>query len=204
MEKKRSFKQLQEEKKIKEFCSFCKKVTEEYANSETHFSGSYFTEHYNISRKCFGEVIKYAIETNLVEDKIFFKAMEKSSKNSEAHSRGSGGRSRANYERMYTHRCQYIAMLVPTEEIKKAVVDFADNPDISKIDIATAYGWNRKIFEIFLLKAIEENLVDDRTVEAIETRSINNADIEKREYTKEYFAGLKKKREANKKGVTLE
>lgn len=204
MEKKRSFSRLKKEKNFKEFCSFCKKLTEEYANSETHFSGSYFTEHYVISRKCFSEVIKYAIETNLVEDEIFFKAMKKSSKNSEAHSKGSGGRSRANYEKMYTRRCQYIAMLVPTDEIKKAVVDFADNPDISKVDIATAYGWNRKTFEILLVKAIEENLVDDRIVEAIEARSINNADIEKRQITKEYFAGLKKKREANKKGVTLE
>lgn len=204
MEKKRSFSQLKKEKEFKEFCSFCKKVTEEYANSEAQFSESYFTEHHNISQSCFRKVIKYAIETNLVEDEIVFKAMEKSAKNSESHSKGSGGRSRANYEKMYTHKCQYIAMLVPKEKIEKAVIAFADNPDISKKDIATAYGWNRKTFEILLVKAIEENLVDDRTVEAIETRSINNANIEKREYTKDYFTGLKKKREANKKGVTLE
>lgn len=204
MERKRSFSQLKQQKKFKEFCSFCKKVTEEYANSEARFSGSYFTEHYNISRRCFSEVIKYAIETNLVEDEIVFKAMEKSAKNSESHSKGSGGRSRANYEKMYARKCQYIAMLVSKKEIEKAVIDFADNPDISKNDIATAYGWNRKTFEILLVKAIEENIADDRTVEAIETRSINNADVEKREYTKDYFTGLKKKREANKKGVTLE
>ena len=100
MERKRSFSQLKQQKKFKEFCSFCKKVTEEYANSEARFSGSYFTEHYNISRRCFSEVIKYANETNLVEDEIVFKAMEKSAKNSESHSKGSGGRSRANYEKM--------------------------------------------------------------------------------------------------------
>lgn len=204
MERKRSFSQLKKEKNFKEFCSFCKKVTEEYANSEAQFSRSYFSRHYNISIKCFYETIKYAIETNLVEDEIVFKAMEKAAKNSEAHSKGSGGRSRANYEKMYVRKCQYIAMLVPTKEIEKAAIDFADNPDISKKDIATAYGWNRKIFEILLVRAIEENLIDDRTMEAIEVRSINNADVEKRQYTKDYFTGLKKKREANKKGVTLE
>lgn len=67
-------------------------MTEEYANSEAQFARSYFSEHYNISEKCFYEVIKYAIETNLVEDVVVFKAMEKASKNSEAHSKGSGGR----------------------------------------------------------------------------------------------------------------
>ncbi len=204
MERKRSFSQLKKEKNIKEFCSFCKKVTEEYANSEAQFSRSYFSKHYNISIKCFYETIKYAIETNLVEDEIVFRAMEKSAKNSELHSKGSGGRSKANYEKMYARKCQYIAMLVPKKEIEKAAIDFADNPDISKQDIATAYGWNQKTFEILLVKAIEENIVDDRTVEAIETRSINNANVEKREYTKDYFSRIKKKRVANKKEVTLE
>ena len=77
MEKKRSFKQLKKEKNAEELRKFCRKMTEEYANSEAQFARSYFSEHYNISEKCFYEVIKYAIETNLVEDVVVFKAMEK-------------------------------------------------------------------------------------------------------------------------------
>lgn len=199
MEKKRSFKQLKKEKNAEELRKFCRKMTEEYANSEAQFARSYFSEHYNISEKCFYEVIKYAIETNLVEDVVVFKAMEKATQNSEAHSKGSGGRCKANYEKMYIQKCKYEAMLIPTEGVRHAAIDFADNPNITKQDIAASYGWNLKMFEIILIRAIQDNIVDDATVEAIEKRSINNSKAGKKQIAVRFFLDLKKKREANKK-----
>lgn len=197
MERKRSFIQLKKEMKYDEFVSFCKKITEQYANSELNFARSYFVEKYNISKRCFYEIIRFTIETALVEEKIVFKAMNKAETNSESHSKGSGGRCKANYEKMYTHMCQYIAMLATPKEIKLAAEEYAKNPNISKKDIATKYGWNRKTFEIILVRAIEEKIVEDRIVDAMEKRSVENAVLEQKENVKDYFKKLKKKRETN-------
>ena len=83
-------------------------------------------------------------------------------------------------------------------------IDFGDNPDISKADLAASYGIVRKVLELVLVRAIEENIADDKTVDAIERRSIKNAKPENVQMTKDYFAALRKKREANKQGITLE
>lgn len=205
MEKKRSFKQLEKSfVTCNEFNKFCKNLTEEYANSEAQFARSYFTENYNISVDCYYKVLEYAVVTNLVEDITVTKMMNKAVSNQNLHQNGAGGSSIAKYARMYTKRCQYIAITFTDKEIKRMALDFGDNPDISKADLAASYGIARKVLELLLVRAIEENIVDDKTVDAIERRSIKNAKPENVQMTKDYFAALRKKREANQKGITLE
>lgn len=202
--KKRSFTQLKKNMSYEEFNRFCKKITEEYAKSEAQFARTYFCEHYNISVSCYYKVLEYAVVTNLVEDVVVSKMMNKAVANQNLHKNGAGGSSLAKYARMYDGRCKYIAMTFPKDEVKRFAEDFADNPDISKGDIASSYGIVRKVVELLLVRAIEENIADDRTVDAIEKRSIKNASPAKVQMTKEYFDALRKKREANKEGITLE
>lgn len=199
--KKRSFIQLKKLMRYDEFCKFCKKVTEEYANSEAQFARSYFTENYNVSENCYYKILEYAVVTNLVEDVIVNKMMNKAVANQNLHSQGAGGSSIAKYARMYTQRCEYIAASFSEEEVKKIAIDFADNPDISKEDFATSCGIARKVLEIILERAIENNVVEDKVFEAIEKRSLSKNSSKA---TKDYFVALSKKREANKKGITLE
>ena len=204
MGKKRSFTKLKKSMTIDEFNRFCKKITKEYAESEAQFARTYFTEHYNISVDCYYKVLEYAVVTNLVEDIVVSKMMNKAIKNQTIHNESAGASSVLKYSRMYTQRCKYIAITFSKKEIEKIAIDFGDNPDISKGDLAAAYGISRKVLELLLVKAIEESIADDRTVNSIELRSISNAKQEDVKMTKEYFAALRKKREANKQGITLE
>lgn len=204
MEKKRSFTQLKKSMSCNEFNKFCKKLTEEYANSETQFARTYFTKYYNISVDCYYKVLEHAVVTNLVEDIVVTKMMNKAVANQNLHKNGAGGSSIAKYARMYDQRCKFIANSFTDKEIKRMAIDFGDNPDINKADLAASYGIARKVLELVLVRAIEENIADDKTVDAIERRSINNAKPEKKQITKDCFTALRKKREANKQGITLE
>ena len=199
--KKRSFTELKKSMTFEELNKFCKKVTEEYAKSEAQFARSYFCEHYNISEQCFYKVLEYAVVTNIVEDYIVTKMLNKAIENQNLHSSGAGARSVAKYARMLNQRCAFVAATIPKEEVMIIATDFANNPDISKQDIATANGISRKVLELVLERAIEENMVDDKIFEAIIERSLSKNNSQD---AKDYFLGLKKKREANKKGITLE
>jgi len=204
MERKRSFTKLKKTMTYDEFNKLCKKITEEYANTEAQFARSYYCETYNISVSCYYKVLEYAVVTNLVEDVVVTKMMNKAISNQNLHKNGAGGSSIAKYARMYKKRCEHIAMTFPENEVKKFATEYGDNPDISKQDFASSYGVARKVLELLLVRAIEENIADDRTVDAIELRSIKNAKQQNVEMTKEYFAALRQKRKANKEGITLE
>lgn len=204
MEKKRSFKQLKNSFATEEeFNKFCKKLTEEYSRSEAQFARTYFTQQYNISVSCYYKILEHAIIDNLVEDVVVERMENKAAKNQSAHNESAGGSTRVKYARLKAKRYQNIAESISNEEIKDAARDFADNPDISKQDIASSYGWNKRVLDIILLKAIVDNIADDRTVDSIERRSVNNAESEKVQMTKNYFVALRKKREASKKEITL-
>lgn len=187
-----------------EFNNFCKKLTEEYANSEAQFARSYFTEHYNISETCYYKVLEHAVVTNLVEDVVVIKMMNKAVENQDLHKRGAGGSSIAKYAKLYDQRCKFIANSFTDKEIEKMAIEFGDNPDISKADLAASYGIARKVLELVLIRAIEENIADNKTVNAIERRSTKNANSKDINKTKYYFESLRRKREANKQGITLE
>lgn len=203
MEKKRSFTRLKKNMSCEEFNKFCKKLTEQYAKSAPQFARSYFTEHYNISADCYYKVLEYAVVTNLVEDLTVSKMMNKAIKNQNLHNSSAGASSVEKYAKMYNQRCKYIANTFTDSEIRKIAIDFADNPDLSKADIATSYGITRKVFELILIRAIEENIVEDRIVDAMELRSIKKSKVQNVEMSKEYFSDLRKKRELNKQGITF-
>ena len=196
--KKRNFTQLQKSMTYWEFNNFCKKVTEQYANSEAKFARTYYTQMYNISESCYYRIIEYAIVTNLVNEKNVNKAMNKAIANQKLHNPNAGSTSLVKYSKMYAQRCEYISKSYTDEEVKEMVKIFTDNPNISKEDLASAYGISRKTFELVLIRAIEENIVENKTVDLMEKRSIENASLESKKGIEEYFNTLKKKREANK------
>lgn len=198
-QKKRNFTQLKKTMTLEELNKFCKKIAEEYAKGEAQYARTYFCKKYNITKSCFYKILEYSVVTNLVENIIVIRMLNKSVKNQNLHQKGAGGSSIAKYERMYVQRCRYIAMTFSNNEVNKFAIDFAENPNISKADIAFTYGINKKIADILLARAIEDGISDDKVVDAIERRSINNAKPENVEMTKQYFIAIRKKREANKR-----
>ena len=134
--RKRSFEQLKKSMLYNEFNNFCKKMTEEYANSEAQFARTYYTTKYNISISCYYKIIEYAIVTNLVNDAVVSKAMNKAVANQKLHNQNAGCSSKVKYSKMYSQRCEYIAISYTNDEIRKMATDFADNPDISKENLA--------------------------------------------------------------------
>lgn len=201
--KKQNFTQLKKTMSLEELNKFCKKVTEEYATSEPQFARTYFCERYKITVSCFYKILEYAVVRNLVEDVIVSKMMTKAIANQNLHKSGAGASSIVKYARMYTERYKYIAETMPVQEVKELARDFGDNPDISKAEFASAYGVPKRVIDYCLSRAIIENISDNRTVDAIEKRSINNAKTKNVQMTKEYFNTLRKKREENKKEITL-
>lgn len=192
--RRRSFTQLKKSMTYKQFNNLCKKITEEYATSESRFARSYYTKQYEISDSCYYKIIEYAIVTNLVNDLIVSKAMNKALNNQKAHSMNAGCSTKVKYSKMYTKRCAYIANLYNTEKIKQIAIDYAYTPEVSKTDLATSYGITRKIFELLLIRAVEENIVEDNVVDAMEKRSKENTTNEKIKETEEFFIELREKR----------
>ena len=199
--KKRSFRQLKKNMTYEEFNEFCKKIANEYANSESNFARSYFCNYYEIGESCFYRVLEYAIITNLVDDKLFKKMMEKSITNQISHKAGAGMTSVAKYNHLYSKRCEYIALSFPENKIKQIAEDFANNPNVSKEDIALKYNISRKVLELMLERSIIDNVVNDEIFEAIRNRSIKNSTPNKKTETEKYFEVLQEKRKNNKGGI---
>ena len=204
MDKKRSFTQIKKTMQLSEFEAFCKKLTEEYANSDAQFSRSYFCNRYNISESCYYKVMEFAVVMDLVSDSIVSKMLNKSMANQNLHLAGAGGSSIAKYARMYSARCEYIALSFIDDEVRKIAKDFVDNPDIPKQEIATMHGISKKVLDLLLVRGIEQCIVDDETVNKIEERSIKNSHPSNVQRTKEYFEALREKRKAYKIGVSFE
>lgn len=209
---KRNFTKLKKIMILEELNKFCKKIAEEYANWEPQFARTYFCERYQITVSCFYKILEYAIVENLVDDITVQKMIKKAMANQNLHKSGAGYSSVIKYARMWTKRSkntdkstQYkeIAEKMTVEEIKILARDFGDNPDITKADFASAYGVNVKVIDYALEIAIKNNIANDREVEAIKKRSINNAKSENVQSVKKYFSNLRKIRKANQKEITL-
>lgn len=204
MANKRSFGELKKQMSLDEFNDFCQKLTKEYANSEARFSRSYLCNYYDISKDCYYKVMEFAVVMDLVTEEEFNKMLNKSVANQNMHSEGAVSSSIAKYAKMYAARCEYIALSFIDDEVRRIAKDFADNPDISKKDIAKINGIPTKALDIILAKAIEQNIVDDTVVDAIQKRSLNNTHQSNVEKAKKYFEALRKKREAFKTDTTFE
>ena len=201
MEKKRSFSEMKKKMSFNEFNNFCKKLTEDYANSEGHFARSYFCSNHNISESCFYRILEHAVVTNLVDEIVFSKMLAKAKSNQKAHSSKAGGTTEIKFRRMYTERCKFIATSIQNEEVEKVAKQYAYDLNLTKNEIARSNGLPVKVLDYVLLRSIEECIVDDDTFKAMEKRSLSGTRPEKLEYTKDFFAGLQKKRLAFKRNI---
>lgn len=194
--KARNWTQLKKSMTTEQLNRFCKKLAEQYANSESYFAMDYFCKLHNITTSCYYKVKEYAVTQNLVDDDIVNKMMRKSAGNRDMHAKDAGVATVAKFARMSEERKK--------NKIIQTAIEFADNPDISKKDLAVMRGITVKEYDMMLVAAIEENLVNDLVVSAMEDRSIKNAASTNVERTVEFFDGLKKKRAAFIKGITLQ
>lgn len=191
----RTFTQLKKSMSTEDWNRFCRRIALEYADSSAIFSVKYFCKEYDLTKSCYEKIKEYAIVNNLVSDGIVDMMMEKSIKNQQAHCKTAGITTIEKFARLSNIRTENLQIEIATA--------FANNPDISKEEFAKRYGLTKIQFDQKLVRAIEDNLVSDEIVDAIESRSIKNAKPGTEENVKVFFEGLRKKREANKKGVAL-
>ena len=196
----RNFTNLKKNMSLEQLNKFCRNISEEYAKTPYCISRTYFCNTYNITQSCYEKVKEYAIVNFLVSDSIVELMRDKAVANQQFHSEHAGTSTWEKFDRLMEIRSENLIRDIA----RKYAVEFAYNPDISKSDLAASHGMKLAEYERCLVMAIEENIADDNTVDAMEERSINNAaNPQKAEQTKNFFVGLRAKREANKKGVTL-
>lgn len=171
--KKRSFKDISRTMSTKELDNFCKRIAESYANSDSRFARSYYTEYENISISCFYKVLDRAIMLNLVSEKTVDKMEKKAMANQASHAEGAGMTSREKYVALRKKRNEYIIFLYSDEEIRELATDFANHPEVSKKDFSDKYGVSTTVIDVLLKKSITENIIDDETFAKIEKRSLS-------------------------------
>lgn len=197
---KRSFRDLAKVMSAQEMDKFCKRIAESYANSETRFARSYYTEHENISVSCFYKVLERAIVMNLVSEKTVDKMEKKAEINQSSHAEGAGMTSREKYAALRKKRNEYIIFLYSEEEIKQLATEFANNPEVSKKQFAEKYDVSITVIDVLLKKSITENIINDETFAKIEERSLQK-DSSKR--AKDFFKLLHERRNFKTKGTAL-
>ena len=196
----RNFTNLKKNMSIEQLDRFCKTLSEEYARTPYCVSRTHFCNTYNITQSCYERVKEYAIVNCLVSDFIVEQMRDKAIANQQFHSEYAGTSTWEKFDRLIEERNENMIKNID----KRYAMEFAYNPDISKEDLAASHGMTLSTYEKCLVMAIEENIADDNTVDAMEERSIKNApNSQREEQTKDFFIGLRAKREAYKKGVTL-
>lgn len=199
--KKRSFRDLKKSMTITQIDNFCKRIAESYANSESQFARTYYIEHENISESCFYKVLERAVILNLVSEKTVDKMEKKAMQNRSAHAKGAGMATREKYAMLRKKRNEYIIFLYSDEEIENLVTEFANNPEISKVEFAKKYDVSIQVLDTLLKKAITENIIDDETFAKIEKRSLSkNSSLR----AKNFFKLLHERRKCNQTGTTLD
>lgn len=191
----RTFTILKKQMDQEKFNDFCVTIVLEYANSPALYAAKYFCNRYDITKSCYQKIKDYVVVNNLINDTIVQLMIQKSIKNQMANCEKAGSSTIIKYERLMEEReknkCKRIAEL------------FAYNPTKSKKELASMMGITTREVDTLLLKAIEENIVTDVVVDAIERRSIKNAKKGTVEEVKLFFKGIRLKREFFKKEVAL-
>lgn len=188
-----------------EIDDFAKKVAVEYALSELKFSRTYFTKIYNITPKCFYQLLYRAIVRNLVTDEIVYKMWKKARENSNIKSKENTGKltnkTDINYTKLMKERRWFIWLQEFPEERKVEVTTyFAQHPESSKKECATIFELTISQLDKVLEDTIVKNLVDDDIFLTIRKRSIGNNKDNK--VAVNYFAKLKRKRQIRKNTVS--
>lgn len=189
--KRRNYSYLKKNISSTEFKDFCRKIANQYANSEGHFSYSYFCEKENITKSCFYRVIEEAVIMNWVSEDTVNKIEAKSIFNQKYHAQNAGGTTLRKYAELRKKRNKYIISLYSNEEIKNIAKEFAENFEVTKKDFAKKYDISIVVLDTLLRKAFVENIADDEICKAIEERSIQK-DSSKR--AKKFFEQLWKQR----------
>ena len=204
---KRNYSYLKKHMSQEEFKTFCKKVANQYAKSDDHFSSSYFVKTENITKSCFYRVIEEAVVRNWISEEIVNKVEAKSISNQKYHAQNAGETTLRKYAELRRKRNEYIFSLYSDEEIRNIAKEFAERPvssyivneiefaerkeNISKRDFAKKYDLNIVVLDALLKKAFVENIADDEICKTIERRSLQR-DSSKR--TVEFFQYLWSKR----------
>ena len=199
----RNWTTLKKSRTEEELNEFCKRLALKYANSEHGYARSYFSEKYQITNSCYYKALEYAVVKNLVDDVTFAKMMNKSVANQNGHYKGAGKTSLSKYNRLYNERCKYIAYSLPEDKVRDIASDFTEKDGdkyiFSKYDLANCYEIAVRTEEFILLRAIVDNIIDDKMFTLIEKRSKSYAKADKKEMVEKFFEGLHKKREDNLK-----
>ncbi len=189
---KRNYSYLKKHMSQEEFKTFCKKVANQYAKSDDHFSSSYFVKTENITKSCFYRVIEEAVVRNWISEEIVNKVEAKSISNQKYHAQNAGETTLRKYAELRRKRNEYIFSLYSDEEIRNIAKEFAERKEnISKRDFAKKYDLNIVVLDALLKKAFVENIADDEICKTIERRSLQR-DSSKR--TVEFFQYLWSKR----------
>lgn len=189
---KRNYSYLKKHMSQEEFKTFCKKVANQYAKSDDHFSSSYFVKTENITKSCFYRVIEEAVVRNWISEEIVNKVEAKSISNQKYHAQNAGETTLRKYAELRRKRNEYIFSLYSDEEIRNIAKEFAERKEnISKRDFAKKHDLNIVVLDALLKKAFVENIADDEICKTIERRSLQR-DSSKR--TVEFFQYLWSKR----------
>ena len=187
----RTFTFLKKNMTKENFESFCRKLTKEYADSNSFFSAKYFCKQYDIAKSCFEKIKEYAVVNNLVSDDTVKAIMKKSIENQKRHCKKAGETTVEKYGRLISERKKNLE--------KDVINELVENPSKSKNDIAKKYSIKPSDLDVILARKIIYNEVDDDIVDALEERSINNAKKGTEMLSKKLFEVLRKKREENKR-----
>ena len=193
--KRRSFTNLKKEMSLEQLNNFCKELAEEYATSDYEFARKFFCEKYSLTQSCYYKVLEYAVVNNLISDLTLADIMHKSATNQSTYYDGSGATSVAKYNRLYNKRCENIAAAFSEEKIRDIADDFLLK---SKYRVSIKHEISTKTVDFAIMRAVSENIVDDRTVAALESRSIATAKGSDKYTTRVGFEIVKAMREEKK------
>ncbi len=185
---KRNYSYLKKHMSQEDFKSFCKRIANQYAKSDNHFSSSYFMKTENITKSCFYRVVEEAVVRNWVSEDMVNKIEAKSISNQKYHAQNAGESTIRKYAELRRKRNEYIFSQYSDAEIKELAKAFAERSDeISKRDFAKKYDLSIMVLDALMKKAFVENIADDETCKTIERRSLQR-DSSKR--TVEFFEYL--------------
>lgn len=185
---------LRKELSLDEFFRFTKKVAIDYATSAASTAVSALTEKYDITKSTFYTLLALSITHHLVTDKAVHSIREKLQANLHAH--GSNGYySAVKHNKLLNERNSYSAF--KKHEIEYIAKYYANNPQLSKADVATIFQfYNTKPLEQILKRACTELIVSDTVFEALRVRAIDNAT--NLDYTTQFFCELARYRDRSK------
>lgn len=189
---KRNYSYLKKHMTPEDFKNFCKRIANQYAKSDDHFSSSYFVKVEEITKSCFYRVIEEAVVRNWVSEEVVNKIEAKSISNQQYHAKNAGETTIRKYAELRRKRNEYIFSLYSDEEIRTMAKEFAEREEnVSKADFAKKYDLNISVLDALLKKAFVQNIADDEICKTIERRSLQR-DSSKR--TVEFFEYLWKQR----------